>query len=525
MITRPTVTICRDPQGSLFNDLLATESCATVDTSVRGRTFNQPDPDTIYLGQTSLENYLKSAKITAPFIIRDFLIQQDWQPLESLYAPTGRAPYAPFTMMGLILYGIQKGITSLRRLEEFARVDLGCLWVTGGITPDHSVIGKFICRHHEQIQGTLFVGLTTSIVQRTGGQGESVAGDGTVIEAACSHYRLLKKEAVELALNKARRVAERKPEDQPSQARLLQAQRTADVMNERVENKRATGQKIDTLRISAQEPDAMMQRQKRGRGSAPSYKPSVLVNDQRLILGQAVHASSETSVIPHMLDQSESITGAAVNELMLDSGYCSHGVISETLERDISLLCPEGRIPGEGKSSDKKYTKGQFTYEPQQDHYRCPANQSLGLISSYKGNATTPAYQLYGAKACGECLLRDKCTTAKVGRRIKRYPQDEAKEALRQVMSHKAAKQRFRNRQAWVEPVFSVLRGNQGLNRFRRKGLESVQTEFGLHVLAYNLGRLLAFFCALFNCLLSITSRVSSHNWIDVRSLALSPTI
>ncbi|MFQ3244584.1 MAG: transposase [Arenicella sp.] len=497
------------------------ESSATVHSSSSGRVFNQPDPETIYLGQTSLKDYLKSAKITAPLVIRDLLLQQDWQSLESLYAPTGRPPFAPVAMMGLILYGIHKGISSLRRLEEFARADFGCLWVTGGIAPDHSVIGKFICRHHEQITSGLFTDITTSIIQRTGGQGDSIAGDGTVIEAAFSHYGLLKQEAVEQAHKAARQAAERKPDDPATQARLLQTQKTAEVMNTRVQNKKAKGKKTDKLCISAQEPDAMMQRQKRGRGSAPSYKPSVLVNDQRLILGQAVHASPETSIIPQMLDQSEAICGTGVREQLLDAGYCSHDVIAETLARDIRLLCPEGRVPGEGKSSDTKYHKGQFTYGPQHDCYVCPANQRLGLMSWYKGNDKAAAYQLYGTKMCTDCTLRDKCTTAKFGRRVKRYPEDEAKEALRQVMGHKAAKQRFGSRQAWVEPVFSVLRGNQGLNRFRGKGLASVQTEFGLHVLAYNLGRLLAFLYAECDCLLSNIKPFWRSLWGSNRSLAL----
>lgn len=521
MPKRPTVGICRDPQGSLFNLPAESDTRTATRLKMSKRVFNQPDPASIYLGQTALKDYLKSAKIIAPFVIRDLLLQQDWQSFESLYAPTGRPPYAPFAMMGLILYGIHKGISSLRRLEEFARADLGCLWITGGIAPDHSVIGKFICRHHEQIKGSLFMNITTSIIQRTGGQGDSVAADGTVIEAACSHYGLLNQEAVEQALDAANQASERKPDDPPTQARLLQAQRAAEVMNTRIQNKKVKGKKTDRLCLSAQEPDAMMQRQKRGRGSAPSYKPSVLVNDQRLILGQAVHASSETSIIPLMLDQSEAICGTGVNELLLDAGYCSHGVIAEALERDISLLCPEGKILGEGKSSNKKYIKGQFNYDSQQDCYVCPANQRLGLMLSYKGTDKTAGYQLYGTEMCTDCTLRDECTTSKVGRRVRRYPEDEAKEALRQVMSHKAAKKRFRCRQAWVEPVFSVLRGNQGLNRFRRKGIARVQTEFGLHVLAYNLGRLLAFLYAKYVRPLSNIKVFWHTNWFCYRSLVL----
>ena len=40
-----------------------------------------------------------------------------------------------------------------------------------------------------------------------------------------------------------------------------------------------------------------------------------------------------------------------------------------------------------------------------------------------------------------------------------------------------------------VEPVFSQLRGRQGLQRFRRNGLSAVRVEFALHAMAYNLGR------------------------------------
>ncbi len=67
------------------------------------------------------------------------------------HAATGRAPYAPRAMLGLILYGIMHGVSSLRALERLARVDLGCMWVTGGITPDHANIRRFICLHEQTL--------------------------------------------------------------------------------------------------------------------------------------------------------------------------------------------------------------------------------------------------------------------------------------------------------------------------------------------------------------------------------------
>ncbi len=73
-------------------------------------------------------------------------------------------------------------------------------------------------------------------------------------------------------------------------------------------------------------------------------------------------------------------------------------------------------------------------------------------------------------------------------------------------MRQPRARKRFSQRQGIVEPVFSVLRGIQGLRRFRRRGLAGVQTEFALHVLAYNLGRAVAYRLYFALCLATTTA-------------------
>jgi transposase len=159
------------------------------------RRFVQGDAAAIFLGMTPLEEHLRQARIRAPFVVADLLDAQDWTPFEDRYAATGRAPYAPRAMMGLILYGIMHGVSSLRALERLARVDLGCMWVTGGIAPDHANIGRFICLHEQALAQAFFEALTRTVLDRTTTSTSCLAGDGTVIEAVCSHYRLLNEEA------------------------------------------------------------------------------------------------------------------------------------------------------------------------------------------------------------------------------------------------------------------------------------------------------------------------------------------
>lgn len=84
-------------------------------------------------------------------------------------------------------------------------------------------------------------------------------------------------------------------------------------------------------------------------------------------------------------------------------------------------------------------------------------------------------------------MLKENCTESKHGRVITRYEGDDEKEALHQVMEQDKARERYKERLGIVGPVFSFLRGKQGLMKFRRRGLQGVRREFALHILAYNM--------------------------------------
>ena len=156
-----------------------------------GRRFIRGDARAIVIGTTPLEQYLQESGQTAAFTVARLLDEQDWTEFEGRYAATGRPPYWPRQMMGLILYGVMQGVHSLRELERLARLDLGCMWITGGIAPDFTKIGRFITRHETSLTSSFFESLTRHVLEATASKSARLAGDGTVIEAACSYYKLL----------------------------------------------------------------------------------------------------------------------------------------------------------------------------------------------------------------------------------------------------------------------------------------------------------------------------------------------
>jgi transposase len=515
-IRRPVAAVDTSNQIALFDQAAAsTPEAGPAAGSPRKQAvrFEEPDPRLIRINEQRLDQLLEQVGQRAPLRIRAWLAQMSFSEFEQAYPPAGRPAYAPRAMVGLILSGIMQGVSSLRDLERFARTDLGCWWVSGGIMPDHSILGRFIQRHAGLLTEAFFDQLTGKVLKLTGSGTAVVAGDGTVIEAAASRYRLMRAEALAQALQAAREPAQG---DSQLSARVEQLERAQSILDSRRQQRQARGKDASGLSINPHEPEAVVQPQKDKQRYAASYKPSVLANRKRVIVAAQVHSSSETAVVEQMLDQAQ--RQGKIDTALFDAGFFATDVIAATGERGIELLCPEGQSQGGNwnKHSDKRLPKSAFDYQAEADCYRCPAGHSLTALARYNGNASALAYTEYGTSACAGCPLRHRCTRSARGRRIKRYAIDAHKDALRAKMAQAEARQRYAQRQAMVEPVFSALRDRQGLQRFRRNGLAAVRVEFALHAMAYNLSRALA---QLFACLINGLLRHGRTKLHNVRAL------
>ncbi len=466
-----------------------TEEHATYD---RARVvFNDPNPGTLFIGEQRLDVFLRGMGFDHIFELRELLRSLDLSSFIARYKGGGRQPYHPAGILGLILLGIMEGKSSLRELETMGRSDVRSWWLTGGVMPNYSVICRFINGNAEELTEDFFEQLTRQILKRTSSTGASVAVDGTVIQASASRYKTIKQEAAEQAAAEARKEAQNSPDNERLAERAAQAKRVAEVAQERSEVRKKKKRKNVEAPVCPTEPDAVVQ-QLKTKAFAPGYKGSVAANDDRIITANAVHPSSETAVVPNLIEQTERVTEERVKEVLEDAGYHCAALLNHALEHDINILCPQGRTDGGDESWEKKsgkiFLKNQFRFDEANDVYICPAGQRLERDHEYKGNAQNPAYVAYRCAACGDCPLHSRCTKAP-NRAIKRYEEDEIKEAMREVMKQPGARQRYRQRQAMVEPVFGEMKGIQDLTRFRRRGSAKVCLEFSLHCSAHNVRR------------------------------------
>jgi transposase len=457
---------------------------------LEGELFLDPEPEPIEVGGQRLDSYLCAVGQQWVVQLAGLLAELDYAPFTPAYKRHGRKALHPQVMLGLIVYGIVKGRWSLRELEGLAAVDVGAWWVCGNYRPDHSTVGKFIQLHRELLSEEFFTALVKHLLRKLKLGAGTVAGDGTVIEAVASHYRALRAEAARQAAQETMAQAAQAPADADLQQAAAQAGEVLRVTEQRLAERQGRGSDQGAVLIVRHELEAVVQRGKDGR-NRPSFKPSILVHQAGLIVGQGVESSSEVAALEGLLAQHAQGVGAAPQRLLLDAGYLTLEVLSLAVERELDLLCPSGkglrpkRAPRHGR-----FPKAAFSYDSEPNRYRCPAGRELPYLDS-GADRWGRRYRRYRGVQCDTCALRAGCTNSPKGRTIRRYPGDELKELMAQILSHPAARRQYRRRCAIVEPVFGHLRERQGLKRFHRRGLRGARVEFALHCLAFNLRRVL----------------------------------
>jgi len=94
----------------------------------------------------------------------------------------------------------------------------------------------------------------------------------------------------------------------------------------------------------------------------------------------------------------------------------------------------------------------------------------------------------YWSSSCQQCALKAKCTPDKQ-RKVARWEHEDVLEAMQKRLD--LAPESMRIRRETVEHPFGTLKSWMGYTHFLTKTLDRVSTEMSLHVLAYNLKRVM----------------------------------
>ncbi|MYM42220.1 transposase, partial [Duganella qianjiadongensis] len=200
---------------------------------------------------------------------------------------------------------------------------------------------------------------------------------------------------------------------------------------------------------------------------------------------EVTNVGSDRDQLSSMAKKARAAIGSTTLTAIADRGYFKGEEILACREAGITPLVPATTTSS--AKAEGRFDKADFIYDQQKNEYRCPGGQSLiwRFATIEKGMTN----HRYWSSNCKGCPLKEKCTPSPQ-RRVTRW---EHQDVLDEMQTHlERQPDAMRIRRSSVEHPYGTIKSWMGWTHFLTKGLERVQAEMGLHVLAYNFKRLMS---------------------------------
>ena len=416
--------------------------------------------------------------------------------------PTGRPGYHPATLLKLYLYGYLNQIQSSRRLERECRRNIEIMWLVGQLTPDFKTIADFRKDNGPAIRDVCrrFVALCRGMHLL---DEPRVAIDGSKFKAVnnreknFTHDRLKKRmETIEQAITRYLSDLDRADRQAEATGAPVPARKLA-ALNSRVENLRAKIQMLSALeaklvasgenQISLTDPDARAMTSLSHSAYTVGYNVQSAVDTKHhlIVAHEVTNVGIDKGQLSSMAEGARDALDADSIEVLADRGYYNSEEIAASEDAGIAVYVPK---PVTSNSrAQGRFDKRDFVYDASNDRYVCPAGQHLTYRMMREENGRV--IRTYWTNACEACPLRSDCTTGKE-RRVRRWEREHILERVQERLDRTPGAMQVRRET--IEHTFGTLKAWMGATHFKMKTLKHVGTEMALHVLAYNIKRVIS---------------------------------
>jgi transposase len=411
---------------------------------------------------------------------------------------TGRPSYHPSVLLKIYIYGYLNRVQSSRRLEREASRNVELMWLTGRLVPDHKTIADFrkdsgsalrkVCARFVALCRELNLLLVTS-----------VAIDGSKFKAVNNRDRNFTRAKVDrrraqIEESIARYLAQLDTADRQEPSDVLAAKTTR--LKDKIAKLGEAMQRLAAIevqmlaapdqQVSLTDPDARSMATS-GRGSGiVGYNVQVAVDTEHhlIVAHEVTNVGNDRAQLAGMAEQAKAALEMETLDAVADRGYYGGEEILACEQAGISVTLPKPMTSGAKAAG--RFSKQDFVYKPEEDVYRCPAGETLKYYFTNVEHGMT--LRRYWTNACQTCAIKSQCTTGKQ-RRITRWEHEDVLDAVQRRLD--ADPQAMRRRRETVEHPFGTLKARMGATHFLMKTLPRVAGEMALHVLAYNLTRVL----------------------------------
>ena len=410
---------------------------------------------------------------------------------------TGRPGYHPATMLKLYIYGYLNRVQSSRRLEREAQRNVELMWLTGRLSPDFKTIADFRKDNGDAIRLVCreFVMLCRKLQLFSKA---FVAIDGSKFKAVNNRDRNFTKAKLKRRLQQIDESVERylaeiasadRQESAVSEDKSQRLKDKIEILKEEIGRLKKLEVRLEERpdhQISLTAPDARsMATSGRGSGMVGYNVQTAVDTKSHLIVSHEVtNVGHDRTQLSNMAAQAKAALGKEKLTVVADRGYFSGEEILACDKAGITTYLPKPQTSG--NQAKGLFGKRDFIYHPEEDEYQCPAGERL--IYRFTGEEKGKQIRRYWSSACPRCPLKSQCTTGAY-RRVSRWEHEAVVEAVQERLDREP--ERMRVRRETVEHPFASIKSAMGASHFLMRTLKHVGTEMSLHVLAYNLKRVM----------------------------------
>jgi transposase len=412
-------------------------------------------------------------------------------------AVTGRPAYHPASLLKIYIYGYLNRIQSSRRLERESQRNVELIWLTGRLTPDFKTIADFRRDNGKAIRNVCreFILLCRDFKLFAEA---AVAIDGSKFKAVNNRDknftdRKLKARMQQLEDSIARYMTELDRADREpalvTEARVEHIKEKMETVKKQMRDLKKIGKQMVQApggQISLTDPDARsMATSGRGTGMVGYNVQTAVDTKHHLIVAHEVtNSGHDRDQLSSMANQARDAIGNDALKVFADRGYYKGEQIFDCEQAGIKTLIPKPQTSGNKAAG--LFDKADFRFIPSKDEYRCPAGQrAIWRFATVENGMTI---HKYWSSACPRCPIKSKCTTSDY-RRIARWEHENVLDAMQRRLNRTPRASRIRRQT--VEHPFGTLKAWMGATHFLTKTMPRVSTEMSLHVLAYNLKRVM----------------------------------
>lgn len=437
-----------------------------------------------------------AARFVAEFV--DALSPAEWSELgiDVDGNQQGAPAYHPRAMLSVWVYGFMMGVRSSRKLELACREQIPYMWLTGCQQPDHVTLWRFYSMHREGMRKLLERTVRTAVKMDLVKLAVQ-AVDGTKVGADAAADRTYDADGLGRLLGRLEREideleAQNEAGEESSSAQLPDALRDRKALRDQLREALTELSDEDGgkgLNLTDRDARFIKTRQ----GIMPAYNAQAVVSPVEDGDGQSgmlitavdvVDEPNDASQLCPMMDKAEETTGYKAEMTLADAGYHSGSALEECARREQLVAMPESQ----NRALSSPYHKDRFIYDETGDTYDCPQGHRLRFARLKRTRGVPMRLYRASGTVCRACPAFGVCTKdGRHGRALEVGPHETLLRRHRDWMSTDEAIEAYSQRKYIVEPVFGIIKEQQGGRRFLLRGKANVVAEWTLLATAFNL--------------------------------------